>query len=94
MSPDLPKCRACRLILTFTVSFGDYWEIPNCGFNYTFTPIRKFTSNGLKCRNYSLLIRGSGIDQSSMLVEMMALKNLEIIPPKHQARRLLIVDKY
>ena len=41
-----------------------YWENPNSGFNYTVTPISNFTANGLKCRNYDLLIQGNGINQT------------------------------
>ncbi len=41
-----------------------YWENPNSGLNYTVTPISSFTANGLKCRNYDLLIQGNGFNQT------------------------------
>lgn len=40
------------------------WYNPNNGLNYTVTPLGGFTSDGNKCRNYKLDIKGDGINDS------------------------------
>lgn len=41
-----------------------YWDNPDSHLSYTVTPISSFTSNGMKCRNYDLAIRGDGVKQT------------------------------
>lgn len=40
------------------------WFNPNNGLNYTVTPLDGFSSGGNKCRNYTLGVRGDGINDS------------------------------
>lgn len=40
------------------------WANPNSGLNYTITPVSGFTSNGLECRNYDILVRDQWINQT------------------------------
>lgn len=40
------------------------WFNPNNGLHYTVTPLDGFSSDGNRCRNYNLGIRGNGINDS------------------------------
>lgn len=41
-----------------------YWTNMNTGLHYQITPIRGFTANGRKCREYALDIQGDGVSES------------------------------
>ena len=40
------------------------WLNPDNGLNYTVTPLDGFSADGYKCRNYTLGIRGKGVNES------------------------------
>ena len=40
------------------------WSNPDSGLNYQLTPIRGFEANGLKCREYTLAVRGKNVNET------------------------------